>query len=63
MPLVKEDEDDPLYLFVIKLGDEDTIQEKQCCPDYFKNNPGLPQPVFVGKCGECDSYHKKPMCR
>ena len=38
-------------------------EEEQCWPDYFKNHEGIHQPEFVGKCGECGSYHKKPRCK
>ena len=63
----EEDEDlleeDPLFLFLIKLGNEEMKEEEQCWADYFKNHEGIHRPDFFGKCGECGSYHKKPRCK
>ena len=56
-------DEDPLFLFLISLNDEEMKEEEQCWPDYFKNHQEIHQPNFVGKCGECDSYHKNPRCK
>ena len=56
-------EEDPLFLFLIKLSDEGMKEKEQCWPDYFKNHQEIHRPEFVGKCGKCDTYHKKPRCK
>ena len=56
-------EEDPLFLLLIKLSNEGVKEEEQCWPDYFKNHQEIHRPEFVGKCGTCNVYHKKPRCK
>ena len=59
-----DDDDESLFLFVIKLGDEELEQkEDQCWPKYFKDRQEVYKPDFVGKCAECGIYHRKPKCK
>ena len=48
---------------LIKLSNEGVKEEEQCWPDYFKNHQEIHRPEFVGKCGKCNIYHKKPRCK